>query len=277
MSRPVRESFAKEVARDDSGMNLAYAALLISEYLTHAADIAAYLAILDELAARAQPAVQAAKTDVDIVEALNQFLFNKLNFAGNSGNYYHPDNSFLNKVLDQRTGIPISLSVIYLEIGLRLGLPLWGIGMPRHFIVGYGTQTRPIYIDVFDQGRILNEDDCLAICHVAPADRLAFKHDYLKPTPNRAIIFRMLLNLKQIYVTWEDWTNAYKTVDLMVLTRPAEITEVRDRGLLAYRLDRLQDAIFDIKRYLFLASDSVDAGWLENRLEAMEERLNRLN
>jgi regulator of sirC expression with transglutaminase-like and TPR domain len=277
MSRPVRESFAKEVARDDSGMNLAYAALLISEYLTHAADIAAYLAILDELAARAQPAVQAAKTDVDIVEALNQFLFNKLNFAGNSGNYYHPDNSFLNKVLDQRTGIPISLSVIYLEIGLRLGLPLWGIGMPRHFIVGYGTQTRPIYIDVFDQGRILSEDDCLAISHVAPADRLAFKHDYLKPTPNRAIIFRMLLNLKQIYVTWEDWTNAYKTVDLMVLTRPEEITEVRDRGLLAYRLDRLQDAIFDIKRYLFLASDSVDAGWLENRLEAMEEKFTRLN
>ena len=277
MSQRVRETFAKEIAKDDAGLNLSLAALLISEYLTETADITSYLTILDELADAAQPSVQRVNKDADVVEALNRFLFEQLEFSGNSRNYHHPDNSFLNKVLERRTGIPISLSVIYLEIGWRLGLPLWGIGMPRHFIVGYGTLAKPIYIDVFNQGRLLSEDDCLAISQISPSDRLAFKHDYLKPTSKQAIIFRMLLNLKQIYVTWEDWESAFKTVDLMVLTQPDEITELRDRGLLAYRLDRLRDAIFDIKRYLFLASDSIDAAWLEQRMEVMEERLNRLN
>lgn len=275
--KEIKQEFAKEVTKNESHLNLAYAALLISKYLTQDTDVAPYLALLNEMAASAQPLVRAVDTDLEIVSQLNHYLFDELKFTGNASNYYHPNNSFLNKVLDSKTGIPISLSVIYLEVGQRLNLPVWGIGMPGHFIVGYGSPTAPIYIDVFNQGRILSEDDCLNICQVPLTNRRSFRQQYLKPVTKRQILFRMLLNLKQIYVGWEDWQTAYRTVNLMLTVRPDEINELRDRGLLAYRLNRLQDAIFDIKRYLFLSPQSVDAAWLEKRVEAMEEKLIRLN
>ena len=277
MLQKIRKNFAKEIAKDEANINLAYAALLISEYLTHATNITPYLALLDEMADTAQERILAAGTDSEVVDKFNQYMFETMRFTGNFKNYYHPDNSFLNKVLDLRTGIPIALSVIYLEVGRRVGLPLWGIGMPGHFIVGYGSPTDPIYIDVFDQGQILSEDDCLAICHIPPSDRLNFRNEFLKPATKKSILYRMLLNLKQIYVKQEAWESAHKTVDFMVLVRPNEPTEIRDRGLLAYRLDRLHDALFDLKRYLFLAPKGTDSSWLENRVEAIEEKLNRLN
>jgi regulator of sirC expression with transglutaminase-like and TPR domain len=277
MSQKIREAFAKELAKDETQLDLACAALLIAGYVTQTAELKAYLDLLDKIAQGAQSSIRATKTDLGLVEALNRYLFTELNFYGNSADYYHPDNSFLNRVLELKTGIPISLSIVYLEVGWRLGLPLWGIGLPGHFIVGYGLSDDPIYIDVFNQGRILSEDDCLAICHVPPAGYVGFREEFLRPMTKKAILFRMLVNLKQIYVRQENWVTAYKTVDLMVIVRPKEITEIRDRGLLAYRLDKLQEAIFDIKRYLFLASDSIDASWLERRLETMEDRLLRLN
>lgn len=252
--------------------------MLVAEYLTRlAVDIPSYLVMLDRMAEETEPLVRASNTDLEVIDTLNQFMFEDMKFSGNAANYYHPDNSFLNKVLELRTGIPISLSLVYLEVGQRLGLPLWGIGMPGHFIVGYGSPADPIYIDVFNRGRLLSEDDCLAMCQISEANRFSFKDQYLKPATKKAILFRMLLNLKQIYVGWEEWRSAYKTVDLMLLVNPDEITEIRDRGLLAYRLNRLQDAIFDVKRYLYLAPQSVDAAWLEKRIEAMEEKLLRLN
>ena len=277
MSDKIKAAFATELTKNDPNINLARAALLMAGYLGQTSEVVSYLNRLDAMAQTAQLAVESADTDLEIIKSLNRYLFNELNFYGNSADYYHPNNSFLNKVLDTKTGIPISLSVVYMEVGWRLGLPLWGIGMPGHFIVGYGTSTNPIYIDVFDEGRILSEDDCLNICKIPSANRVDFRAQYLKPAARKDILFRMLLNLKQIYVRRENWESAYNVSDLMLLVRPDEITEIRDRGLMAYRLNRLHDAIFDINRYLFLAPDSIDANWLEQRLEKMDEALIRLN
>ncbi len=273
----IKEAFVVELTQDEAKINLARTALLMSGYLQQTSEVTSYLTLLDEMAQITRPSIMAANTDLEIINVLNRHLFIDMNFSGNSTDYYHPNNSFLNKVIDLRMGIPISLCMIYLEVGWRLDLPVWGIGMPGHFIVGYGSPVNPIYIDVFNQGRILSEDDCLSIANVPSSGRLTFKEEFLKPATKKAILFRILLNVKQIYVDQEDWEAAYKIVDLMVVVRPDEITEIRDRGLLAYRLDRLHDAVFDIKRYLFLASDAVDAGWLEQRLELMEEQLIRLN
>jgi regulator of sirC expression with transglutaminase-like and TPR domain len=277
MLQKVRAAFVQEVAKGETHINLAYAALLISEYLTGAADIGLYLALLDEMADAAQPLVRAANSNKEALDAFNRYMFGELQFTGNSIDYYIPDNSFLNKVLETKVGIPITLSVIYIEVAQRLGLPVWGIGMPGHFIVGYGDATAPTYVDVFDRGHILSEDDCLAICNVSPANRLRFRNQFLKAAAKKSILFRMLLNLKQIYVKQEAWELAHKTVDFMVLIRPGEVTEIRDRGLLAYRLDRLQEAMFDIKRYLFLEPDSLESSWLKKRVETIEEQLTRLN
>jgi regulator of sirC expression with transglutaminase-like and TPR domain len=149
--------------------------------------------------------------------------------------------------------------------------------MPGHFIVGWGPLDRPLYIDVFNRGQIVTEAECLALSNLAEEHRLVFREQFLRPVTKKDILFRMLLNLKQIYIHREDWPAAYRTVDLMLLVRPDQVNELRDRGLLAYRLDQLQEAIFDLKRYLFLVPDNSDKAWLETRLELMEERLLQLN
>jgi regulator of sirC expression with transglutaminase-like and TPR domain len=110
-----------------------------------------------------------------------------------------------------------------------------------------------------------------------PSERLAFKEEFLRPISKKAILFRMLLNLKQIYLRLEDWELAHRTIDLMLLVQPDLASEIRDRGVVAYRLNRLQEAVFDIQRYLFLTPNAPDAAWLKQQLELMEERLSRLN
>jgi regulator of sirC expression with transglutaminase-like and TPR domain len=278
MPSTAKEAFSRELAKSDPQINLARAALLVSEHLNQTSHLEDYyLALLDDMAEALQPAMRKAKTAPEQVNALTHFLFAELGFHGNGDNYYDPNNSFLDKVLDRRTGIPISLSVICLEIGWRLGLPLAGLGLPGHFIVGYGVPDAPIYIDAFNGGTILTEDDCLALCRVSPSKRLAFREQFLIPASKKAILFRMLLNLKQIYLRQENWEEAYRTIDLMLAVQPDQMGELRDRGVVAYRLNRLREATFDFQRYLFLNPDAPDANWVKQHLEMMEERLSRLN
>jgi regulator of sirC expression with transglutaminase-like and TPR domain len=218
---PLKDTFAQEVTQEEDQINLARAALLISTYLNQTFDARRYLALLDDMAESARPAVLAAPDDREIIEALNHYLFEELKFQGNVQDYYNPVNSFLNQVLDSKRGIPISLSAVYMETGWRLKLPLWGVGLPWHFVVGYGPPASPIYIDVFNQGKILS--------------------------------------------------------DLMLVVRPDMSHEYRDRGLLAYRLKRLQEAMFDLKHYLFLVPNSPDEAQLKQQIETIEQELLRLN
>ncbi len=277
MSHRNKALFAAEVAKEEPEIDLAYGALLFAAYLGGNFEPARYLQLLDKIVQPIQAAVLAAETDLETIQILNQHLFQELGFTGNSQDYYHPDNSFLNKVLERWTGIPISLSVLYLEVGWRLGLPVWGIGMPRHFLVGYGPPDKPIYIDVFNRGQLLSEDDCLAIARVPLMQVTAFRKRFLRPAAKKNILYRMLLNLKQVYMQSENWSAAYDTVDLLLVIEPNQLNELRDRGLVAYRLGRLQTAIFDLNRYLYLSSNPADKEWLTKRVELMEEELLRLN
>ena len=129
----VKKSFDREVNKRDSDLNLAYAALLLAEHITTPFDATLYLTLLDEMAETVQGVVTRNNPDLKTIEAFNHYLFIELKFSGNIKNYYHPHNSFLNKVLDLRMGIPITLSTIYLEVGWRLGLPVWGINLPGLF------------------------------------------------------------------------------------------------------------------------------------------------
>lgn len=272
-----RQAFVDELGKNERDLNLAYAALLISEQLTHPFDTSLYLSALDDIAEFIGPFIHVAGTEEEIIEVLNRYLFTDLKFIGNTSHYYHPYNSFLDKVIDMRAGIPISLSLLYLSIGWRLGLPVQGIGLPRHFIVAYQAVDRPFYIDVFNRGRLLNEAACMRLARLPASYRPIFREKFLRPATKKEILYRMLLNLKQIYVSREAWEAAYKTVDLMLIVRPDQADEYRDRGLIAYRLNRLRTAAFDIQRYLFLAPTASDVLWLEKHLDMMEERLSRLN
>jgi len=277
MSNQVKAAFRRALAKNDAEINLAYAALLFAEYLSGPVDVSLYLSRLDAMAEMLQPALLSSKTDRDRIETLNQYLFGELNFTGNANNYYHAHNSLLPKVLELRTGIPITLGLVYLEIGWRLGLPVWGIGLPGHFIVGCGTPDDPLYIDVFNGGLFLSETDCLALARVPLSNRLTFKERFLRPASRKAILYRMMLNLKQIYLKAEQWEEAYRLVELMLIVAPHQTADLRDRGLIAYRLDRRQASIFDLQRYLFLRPHAPDSEWLKKRVETMEEELLRLN
>lgn len=274
----VKTAFTQEMDMSDAQINLARAALLISEYINHVPNLVApYLARLNDMAEQVRPALELASTVEEKVAALISYLFGELDFHGNSENYYDPNNSFLNRVLDRRTGIPISLSVICLEVGWRLGLPMSGLGLPGHFIVGCDLPEAPLYLDPFNRGAQLSEDDCLALCRVPTSQRLAFREQFLVPVTKKAILFRMLLNLKQIYLRQEIWERAYRTLDLMLLVQPNQIEELKDRGLVAYRLNRLREATFDLQRYLYLKPNAPDAKWLRQQLEMIEQKLSRLN
>ncbi len=273
-----KTAFTQEMDLSDAQVNLARAALLMSEHINHAPNLVGpYLARLDEMAEQVRPALELARADEEKVAALTGYLFGELDFHGNSENYYDPNNSFLNRVLDRRTGIPISLSLICLEVGWRLGLPMSGLGLPGHFIVGYGLPEAPLYLDPFNRGVILSEDDCLALGRVPTSQRPAFREQFLAPAAKKAILFRMLLNLKQIYLRQETWERAYRTLDLMLLVQPNQIEELKDRGLVAYRLNRLREATFDLHRYLYLKPNAPDAKWLRQQLEMIEQKLSRLN
>jgi len=278
MRNRIREAFTFELEQGHQRLNLAKAALLLAEYITQPFDVIMYLARLDEMALALEPKFTVAPSERYKLDLLRHHLFQHYGFVGNTDNYYQPENSFLNRVMELRTGIPITLSVIYLEIGWRLGLPLWGIGLPRHFIVGFGAKNDPTYIDVFNGGKILTVDDCLEIVNVAAINREPFRRQFLKPVTSKEILFRLLLNLKQIYFNQRDWPQAYKTAELLTLVNPGQLNELKDLGLLALQLNRLQDALFYFRRYLFLTPNlPEDIEWLQERIGVIEEQLLQLN
>lgn len=271
------QSVTAILAKDEGLIDLAGTALLIAEHLTHPFDVPSYLQRLDKMAATIRPQITANQPAAEIIDALNFYLFGQVNYAGNADDYYNPNNSFLNRVMDGRKGIPLTLSIIYLEVGWRLRLPLWGIGLPGHFIVGYGAEADPIYIDVFRRGQILTEDDCVALSNSPVQRRDLFKRQFLRPVAKKAMLYRLLLNLKHIYLDQQNWPAALKTINLMVILRPQEMGNLRDRGLIHHRLDHFNDAITDLQRYIFLAPRNADIDTIKEHLHKIETTLLRLN
>ena len=276
MAKIVQE-FEKEINQPEPSINLARAALLISNAINLRVDVAASLAKLDAMAQTVRREAGDGATAEEKFAALNDYFFEQQQFSGNRADYYNPHNSFLNHVLITKIGLPITLSVIYLEIGWRLELPVAGIGLPGHFVVAFNAADDVIYVDPFNDGQLLTEDDCMDIAQVPEDDRIPFRRDYLKPMTKKAILYRMLLNLKHVYVTHQEWDRAHRVADLLLALRPSELNQLRDRGLIAYRLDRLQDAVFDIQQYLLQNPNASDADWLTSHLESLRAKLLRLN
>src|SRR3990172_8978648 len=157
-----RQRFATMLSEDEGSINLAEAALLIAQEEYPGLDVEAYLDRLNRMACEVEKRFRYDHDEdpLGCVEALNSYLFNDLKFRGNAEEYYDPRNSFLNEVLDRRTGIPITISTVYLEVGWRLGLPLHGIGFPGHFLVKYSRAEGEIILDPFHRGSVLTEEEC---------------------------------------------------------------------------------------------------------------------
>lgn len=181
---------------DPDHLDLERGAFLLARYACPELDEARYVRKLDEMAGEARDRIGSRGGDEEIVRALGRYLFVDQAFKGNTRNYYEPDNTYLHRVIDRRTGIPISLSTVYLLIGKRLGLPVHGIGMPGHFLVRYESDRYQVFIDCFNGGAFLTERDCGRFLTQAG---YGFDEHYLSKSTNRAILIRSLRNLVPIY------------------------------------------------------------------------------
>jgi regulator of sirC expression with transglutaminase-like and TPR domain len=235
----IRQLFAAAVTGPENRLDLARAALLIASEEYPGLDILRYVAKLEVMAAAVRPGVTMADDPLVKIEHLNAYLFEERGFRGNSQEYYDPRNSFLNEVLDRKLGIPITVSVVYMEVGRRVGMALQGVAMPGHFIVKYAGPGGDIYIDPFNEGRILSREACEELIQQVYGEPVPFQETFLATVTKKQILVRLLMNLKAIYMHSKDYLKALSVVQRLLLLQPDAAQEVKDRAALRNLLSML--------------------------------------
>jgi regulator of sirC expression with transglutaminase-like and TPR domain len=277
MSTSTRERFAQLVSDPYADFDLAEAALLIAQAEQPELDVASYLQRLDGIAARVRTRLSDSPDPAAVVAQLNYILFQEERLSGNVTDYYDPRNSFLNEVLDRKTGIPITLSVIYVEVGRRLGLSLVGVGFPGHFLVKYQGTDGELVLDPFHGGVQLSQEQLAQKLREMYGDGNPFLGQIpqlLTPASKREILVRILRNLKGVYLQRNDFPHSLQTIDWILLIDPTLATEIRDRGAVHQRMGHLQAASQDFRRYLQLAPQAEDAEAIRGMLVRMTAQLN---
>ena len=272
-----RQRFATMVAKGEEAINLAEAALLIAREEYPDMDVAEYLGCLDRMADEVDKRAWNEEDPHGRLEALNRYLFDTVRFRGNAEEYYDPRNSYLNEVLDRRTGIPITISMVYLEVGWRLGMPLQGVGFPGHFLVKYCSGEGEIVIDPFHRGTILDEEDCQSRLEQLYGRRVKFQGSFLAAATKRQILTRILTNLKGIYLAAKDHRRALAAVERILVIDPDLGREIRDRGVLRMELQQTSHAIADLERYLTMNPQADDAEEVRARLRKWRQAQAALN
>lgn len=240
-------------------------------------DVAPWISLLDSYASELAERVSADDDGPAYIRACNEYLFEELGFRGNDGDYYSPLNSCLNQVLLDRTGLPITLSLVYIEIGRRLGRPVAGIGMPGHFLVEYNDGSYHAYLDPFHAGRELSADECLALASRVTGVDLTESREALEPVSKRQMALRMLNNLRAAYLRRGVWPKALQVQHLLVEASPGDATEYRQRGYLHLQLKNYRNAAQDFDRYLRLSPDAKDRAEVEKRLASLRRYLAGMN
>jgi regulator of sirC expression with transglutaminase-like and TPR domain len=275
MDDDARREFAMLAAREP--VPLARGALLIAKDEYPELNLEKYLDQLAAMAREAEPALRAADSTVAKVQSLSEFLFTRKGFEGNREQYGDPRNSFLNDVLERRLGIPISLSVLYIEVGRRLGLNLFGVSFPAHFLVKAVDDRGELIIDPFNQGTILDLEEIrarLAQIYRQPVD---VHPDMLKPVGARHILARMLRNLKNIYARGADWPRVLSALDRILMLDPRSLEELLERGVLYERLECFNAALDDFRSFLSQAPEHPAADSAREAVIRLTQQVSRLN
>jgi regulator of sirC expression with transglutaminase-like and TPR domain len=260
------EAFAELLRRDDAKIDLARACLMIAEDAYPGLDVEQYLAELERLAMRLRASLPQSYGADERVMALNQFLFDDLGYYGNTENYYDPRNSYLNEVMDRKTGIPITLAILYMELGRRVGLPLEGVSFPGHFLVRLRLRRGTLVLDPFSGGVPQSEDELRQrLKRVIPEGATGGipvaelpLDQFLEPASKRQILARVLRNLKGIYRQADEPERLLAVLNRILVLNPQARAELRDRGLLYQRLEAFRAAFKDLSEYLEREPDAPD-------------------
>ena len=280
MTDPSMARFAAIVGRPDDEIDLASAALEIAADAYPGLQSEPYLARLDALAEEVRRRLPSAAEPLAGTAAVARHLFVEAGFAGNRAAYHDPRNSYLNEVLDRRLGIPITLSVLLLEVGWRLRLPLAGVSFPGHFLVRCRHADGQVVLDPFHGGRTLTRENLLRLLTPFVGDEAEAHRQLpraLEPASKREILMRMLRNLRAVHLEGGYPERALAVVERMLILAPDRPEALRERASLYQRLDCFRAARDDYRRYLDLAPGAADATEVRARLGELEAAVARLH
>ena len=244
---------------EDDQVDLLRAALVIAQTEYPELEIETYVTRVDDLARHVALEVPDVNSQRSVV-ALNHVLFSQAGLRGNRDDYYDPRNSFLNDVLDRGLGIPITLSLVYMEVARRVRFTLAGVGMPGHFLLKHVAENgQEILIDCFNRGDILSHQDCQHRLDEIYSGQMALRPEFLHPISRRQILTRMLNNLKTVYLSTRNFRKALPIADLILLIYPRSAEDVKQRALLRYSLNLHKLAAEDLDEYLRISPEASDA------------------
>ncbi len=263
----------------DEAIGLAEAALLIACHEYPDLPVDAYLARIEELAHALRMRIGEDATPQERIAELNQFLFGDLGFTPNTENYYDPRNSFLNEVLERRTGIPITLSVLYIELGRKIGLPLQGVSFPGHFLVKCAVGEGTVVLDPYSSGISLDLKDLQKRLRDTRGGEVsrAIIAELLVAASNKDIVARLLRNLKAIYLREHDLDKVLPIMNAIIATVPEQTPELRDRGMIYQELEAKRAALADFEAYLEHSPAAEDSGEIRERVVELRKEVARLN
>jgi regulator of sirC expression with transglutaminase-like and TPR domain len=279
------ELFEKILSEKEEKIDLARACLLIAQDAYPGLDVERYLGDIERMAIRLRARIPQSGGAEERVVALNQYLYDDLGYWGNTEDYYDPRNSYLNEVLERRTGIPITLGIVYMELGRRIGLPLEGVSFPGHFLVRLRLRGGTLVLDPFTGGAPQSEDELrkrlervvpgrvpggVAVAEL-PLDQ------FLEPASTRQILARVLRNLKGIYREAGKPERVLQVLNRMLLVSPESNGERRDRGYLYQKLECWRPALKDLSDYLEREPDAPDIDDVRASLLELSARCARLN
>ena len=247
-----------------SSIELDEASLLLARIEYPDLDREAYIAMLDDMAAVIADRATDLSEGQDFLNTTIAYLFGTLRFRGNGDDYYSPDNSCLNRVLETHRGIPITLCVIFIEVARRLAKPVAGIGLPGHFIVKYEDEEGIAFIDPFNEGAIIDEARCYELAQMETPDPTI-----LEPVDKRYIVMRMINNLRGVYFSRREPGKVVQLLNLILEASPNSAEEYKHRGVALLQQSRLAEAGRDFRKYLELSPGAPDRERIEEQLKSI--------
>ena len=269
LQRLVASESADAVGGD---FDLATGALLVASTGDSNVDIDACRDNLDRMAEAARARIPSEAGPLEELNAITDLLFGVIGFSGNRDDYYDPNNSYLNQVLERRLGIPITLSLLCIEVGRRAGVPVLGIGMPGHFLVRHRDEAN-YFVDAFNGGLLMNRDECGAVLRQAAGEDVRLEERHLDPVTPREILARVLRNLKAIYWDREEFDRCITTIGALMAVLPDRPEERRDRGVVHLKAGNHQQSADDFAAYIEAAPHADDIETVRNALSRLRSTL----
>ena len=266
----IRRHFQEMLQRPDAHIDLARAALLVAAENDPTLDVEAEMARLDQWAGELGRRIDPSWNNLQRLARLRTFMYEDLGFKGDVRGYYSPANSLLHSVMSRRLGIPLTLSIVFMEIGWRIGVPFEGVGFPGHFLVRLTGEPGDLLLDPYDHGASVHEEDCRRMIQLTTGGTVPYDPSMIRSLGKRDMIARLLFNLKVSCLKTNDDAGALSAVERLLLLHPNEPPELRDRGLLLYRMDRYRDARSSLEAYLRARPDALDREVIERHLSALD-------